>query len=71
MKYRVAFNPVIGSHIEEFISSEYDSLSKAEIVLNEIANYTLNLHDQEVFEAYSNYGEVQEFVDGEWLAYHY
>ena len=37
------------------------------MALNAIADYTLMLHETSLMPDYSNYGYIEEWIDGEWL----
>jgi len=66
-KYRVLFNACIGDvEASPYISKEYESYIEANSVLEEIALYTLYLHDCSFMEDHSNYGVVQQFIEKEW-----
>ena len=64
-KFRILFNPKIGCD-GEFIKDGFDDFESARKAMNLIGEYTLMLHERSLMPDYSNYGEVQELINGEW-----
>lgn len=66
-KFRASFFPAIEVSAEGFNSEEVGSYEMAKAILDNIAIYTLHLHEQSVMHDYSNAGWVEQFVDDEWV----
>jgi len=64
--YRVIFVPAIEkSAIHTFVAYS-DDLKGAHVMLKTIADYTLSLHDLDLMPDYSNFGCIEEYIDGDW-----
>ena len=66
MEYKVVFytNLTLGS---EPFEQDYETSEAAEIALDAIANYTLDLHEKSLMPDHSNTGLVMKLEDGEWI----
>jgi hypothetical protein len=66
MEYKVVFYPVLKLTAKPFEQS-YETSAAAEIALDAISNYTLDLHEKNLMPDHSNTGLVMKLVDGEWI----
>ena len=66
-EFRILFQPCIGSGKSEFRSDTFGSYELANMIMQNIALYTLYLHDADLMDDYSNYGIIQQKVNGEWV----
>lgn len=65
-KFRAVFYPRFGEDMV-YHSKEVGSWDRANSILDEVANYTLVLHECSLMPDWSNIGWVEQFVDGEWV----
>ena len=68
-EFRVEFNSCVMGENDPWYSEIVGSYELADTILNSVANYTLMLHECSLMEDYSNYGIVQQKVDGEWIGF--
>lgn len=69
-RFRVVFLPALEiPGVTTHISSEYPTYDLATIVRNEIAIYTLGLHDCGLMPDYSNTAWIEHYFDGEWIEF--
>lgn len=66
-EYKVVFYPAFVSSKDAVFEREFPSKVEACAALEAIAAYTLHLHDVSLMPDYSNFGEVLELQDGEWV----
>ena len=66
MEYKVVFYTRLTLGSVPFEQS-YETSAAAEIALDAIANYTLDLHEKNLMPDHSNTGLVMKLVDGEWI----
>lgn len=66
-RFRATFDPQFQGDADPFVGKEVTSYENAKKQLDLIANYTLHLHDIGLMPDYSNYGFVEEWVDGRWV----
>ena len=64
-EFRVLFNPSLTS--KPFTSGSYISYDDAKSVLEDIASYTLMLHEQRLMPDHSNFGVVQQKIGIHWV----
>jgi hypothetical protein len=65
--FRVTFKPSLEANSPLFVRN-YLSLAQAQSVLNALADYTLHLHENMLMQEDSNFGDVEQFIDGEWIS---
>ena len=69
-KFRCTFLPVFPEEeITPYHSQTVGSYELAEMMLEEIANYTLHLHKENLMYDHSNIGYIEQEVDGEWVEF--
>ena len=66
-KFRATFDPQFQGDADPFVGKAVASYENAKKQLDLIANYTLHLHETSLMPDYSNYGFVEEWVDGRWV----
>lgn len=66
-KFRVVFMPAVEKTGEWFTSKEVGSFEIARTIKDNLADYTLFLHDKEIMIDYSNTAWIEQKVDGEWV----
>lgn len=64
--YRVLFVPAVEKSATESFAVPAESIQEARTILNAIADYTLHMHNKRLMQDYSNFGCVEQFIDGEW-----
>lgn len=64
--FRVLFTPAFENGIAHTFSIIAATEEEARSILNAIAGYTLYLHEASLMPDYSNFGCVEQFIDGEW-----
>lgn len=65
-KFRVFFHASIEMSSGKYHSKEFDSYETAKAVLDSIADYTLLLHKEDLMTDDSNYGLIEELIEGKW-----
>ena len=64
--FRVVFCPAFDFRVSDVFVVTTTSLDEARRMLNAVADYTLFLHDKKLMGDHSNFGGVEQLVDGEW-----
>ena len=68
-KFRATFDPQFQGDADPFVSAEVGSYKSAKMQLDLLANYTLHLHNISLMPDYTNYGFIEEWVDGRWVEF--
>ena len=66
-EFRASFVPAFEASSEAHKSEIVGSYELAKCILDSLANYTLYLHGRSVMQDFSNYGWVEQKINGEWL----
>jgi hypothetical protein len=66
-RFRVTFDPCVDDSTTPFVAGEVETVAEAIMQLDLLADYTLLLHEKSLMTDYSNYGFIEEFVDGRWV----
>jgi hypothetical protein len=66
-EFRASFIAAFEASNEAYKSETIGSYELAKTILDDIANYTLYLHECSLMHDFSNYGWVEQKVDGEWI----
>lgn len=66
-EFRASFTPAVEASFESHTSEVVGSYELAKAILDSIADYTLYLHGRSLMDDYSNFGSVEQLVDGEWI----
>ena len=64
IEYRFTFDPQFQGDVDPFVGEAVNSKELAEGQLNIIANYTLHLHEISLVPDYTNYGFIEQRIDG-------
>ena len=65
-KYRLEFVPNMDTQNNKVFTVENDSLIDLRLIADNLANYTLFLHDKYMMQDYSNMMVILENIGGEW-----
>lgn len=68
-EFRFTFDPQFTGETMPYVSETFSSYDFAESMLNQIAKYTIHLHETALMPDYKNYGFIEQKVDGKWVQF--